>query len=257
MQSRIEYTEKLQNRDALIREITENTQQFVAFVKDMDCVLNRKIEPMPDQDSWQPYVSVHCWKDKSMADLFEIEGTGHPDYQGLSWIDMLIKGKRMPHNLMMLRTNPDYYFKGDVLEPRITYVRINDKLYVHYDGNHRTAIAKVLFYFLGKTELGLVTYHKYFVRYDLKDKVEQIREVLESISIALSFSVQRKINARLDVPGWMKEIAEFSFVVENKRTAKKLVLKEEELVPFFYEAVRFKQSRWRRFLPRNRYTEVL
>jgi len=257
VQGKIEYVGKLHNRDYLIREMTENTRQFVAFVKELDCVLNRKIEPMPDQDSWQPYTEVHCWKDRAKVDLFEVEGTGHPDYQGLTWIDMLLKGKRMPHNLMMLRTNPDYYFTGQVLEPGITYVRINDKLYVHYDGNHRTAIAKVLFYFLGKTDFGLVTYHKYFVRLDLKEKVEQIRKLLESISVALHFSVQRKITARLDAPGWMKEIAEFSFTVENKRTAKKLVLKEEELVPFFYEAVRFKQSRWRRFLPRNHYTEVL
>jgi len=56
----------------------------------------------------------------------------------------------MELNLSLLRENPDYYFEAKKKEPPIYYKSIDGgDLYIGEDGNHRTCIAKALFYLEG------------------------------------------------------------------------------------------------------------
>jgi hypothetical protein len=82
----------------------------------------------------------------------EVVGTYHPDYQGLTWEEFLYKGKRMKLNFDLLKHNPDYYFSDEMKLPLMSFIRINGKLFVRDDGNHRTAIARLLFALTGEPE---------------------------------------------------------------------------------------------------------
>ena len=61
---------------------------------------------------------------------------------------------------------------------------------------------------------------------------------------------------RIDVPAWMREETTFLFIVENKRRGQRLHLREDELIPFLKEIIKFKKSPLRRLF-RNRYTKIL
>jgi hypothetical protein len=244
------------DRDQLIKDMVQNTEDFVEEVMRMDCILNHKIEPMPDTRIWQPFVEVHIWTHATSVNVFEVVGTGHPDYAGISWIEMLIRGKRMPVNLPLLQNNPDYYFSRETIEPPITYLSLNDKTYIHYDGNHRTAIAKALYYFLGKREIGLVEWHRYFVDFQTVNLVRHIQKRLNSISPALRITPENRTKTRQDAAGWMMERFDLRFVVENREKSKSIVLQKDELVLFLSELQRFRSSWFKRLMPRNRYTEL-
>jgi len=87
------------------------------------------------------------WKDDVEVELAAITGTVHPDYQGRTWLWLLKYGKRMKINLNLLMHNPRYYFLSEKKIPSMSYLQIGKKYYVYSDGNHRTCIAKFLFFF--------------------------------------------------------------------------------------------------------------
>jgi hypothetical protein len=51
----------------------------------------------------------------------------------------------MKLNFDLLKHNPDYYFSDEMKLPLMSFIRINGRLFVRDDGNHRTAIARLLF----------------------------------------------------------------------------------------------------------------
>lgn len=45
-----------------------------------------------------PFVAVHEWQACGDINVFAVTGTRHPDYQGLTWLEFLAQGRRMPLN---------------------------------------------------------------------------------------------------------------------------------------------------------------
>jgi len=240
----------------LIRNMVLKTDKFAEEVMRMDCILNHKIELMPQRNTWQPFVEVHIWSHGTSVNVFEVVGTENKEYTGMSWIEMLIKGKKIRTNLALLQLNPEYYLSRDLIEPPISYLSLNHKTYVETDGVHRTAIAKALYYFLGKREIGLVEWHRYFLDFQTIDLVKHIQKRLNSISPALRITPENRTKTRHDAAGWMREEFALSFVAENRAKGKSIALNKEELPVFMAEAERFASSFFGKFLPRNKYTEI-
>jgi len=92
---------------------------------------------------------------------------------------MLRLGKRMRSiSLPLLQDSPEYYFSLADKSPDIRYTRINGKLYISGEGNHRTSIAKALFAFLGLQNFGAVKYEEYQVDEEALNIYQEVRGVI-------------------------------------------------------------------------------
>jgi len=163
----------------LINEIVNDTEVFIARVQASDSVLNNTIEPSPDLDILKKFAVSCYWTGEKIVNVFEVVGTADPDYVGVTWITMLRLGKRMRSiSLPLLQDSPEYYFSLADKSPDIRYTRINGKLYISGEGNHRTSIAKALFAFLGLQNFGAVKYEEYQVDEEALNIYQEVRGVI-------------------------------------------------------------------------------
>ena len=132
-----------------------------------------------------PFVESHYWSDRESVNVFNVIGTLHPDYIGLSWREFLHQGKRMPVNQDLLRSNPIYYSETQVKQPSMLYISLDGKSwYINGDGNHRTCLAR--FHFARMNALGLasealvhgVTVDDYRVNWRLFDAYQSLNNAL-------------------------------------------------------------------------------
>jgi len=84
----------------------------------------------------------------------------------------------MNANLSLLASNPDYYFEQKKKEPVMNYTRINDEVYISREGNHRTIIAKVLFYHTGHYMIHGIDYNEYGVDFNMIKLFENVKNLL-------------------------------------------------------------------------------
>ena len=131
-------------------------------------ILNRPMDRWFAPD--MRFVKETYWQDSASVNIFRVTGTQHDyNYIGLSWIEFLEQGKRMPLNLNWFKTNPDYYHQTNKKIPSMYYQSINGgDMYVGGDGNHRTAICKAFFYLTGETTIHGVTVTDYRIDNELK-----------------------------------------------------------------------------------------
>lgn len=103
------------------------------------------IEEAPKEMS--PFLLYKSWCDNASVNIQRVYGTSHADYIGMTWRELLSKGKRMPANLKLFQQNPDYYLRLDEKTfPPMHIHFYNGKGYVGEDGNHRTCIARFFLY---------------------------------------------------------------------------------------------------------------
>jgi len=233
-----------------VREIAlhleQNPKKIVEEIKKRECVLNDLIKPCPDLKELESFVVSHYWSDSDSVNVFLVSGTVHPDYNnGISWIDLILYGKRMPLNLRLLKENPDYYFETRKKEPVIHYIKINDDIFVGRDGNHRTAIAKVLFYYTGYTVLHGIEFEEYRVDLELKKRFENLKNLLTARAPYVEARILRKCVKREDTQAWKKDYFELSVELINHRNRKRVLIYPEELNDVLKEFENF--SWWKRF----------
>ncbi len=76
-------------------------------------ILTQKIQKWDKMEflNLLPFVKEHYWQNNASINVFRVVGTQHPDYIGLTWLDLLEQGKRMPLNLRLYKENPGYYYE--------------------------------------------------------------------------------------------------------------------------------------------------
>jgi hypothetical protein len=242
---------------SLIRDIVENTEAFIRKVQESDSVLNNTIEPYPDLNYVQQLkqFAVSCyWTGSKIVNIFEVVGTADPDYIGSTWITMLRLGQRMAINLPLLQKNPAYYLNvADDKLPDMHYTRINGKLYISGEGNHRTSIAKALFAFLGLQNFGAVKYEEYQVDEEALSLYTEASQILAHKAIQIQ--PVSKNYKREDTPGWFKDYFDLSFKLTNVNKGQEIRLDKEELKILLRE---IEHSSWlQRVLKRGKYGEFL
>ncbi len=226
MQNHWHSTESMQK---IISRLSRSTSDIVLEIKSRDCILNNTIEIFPDIKSLEPFCVYHYWCSAESVNVFQVVGTAHPDYMGATWIDMLKIGKRMPLNLGLLDKNPIYYFENRKKEPDMHYTKINDKIYISREGNHRTAIAKVLFYYTGDTILHGIDFQEYKIDFILKENFEKLKEMLFAKFPHIEAKIERKTVKREDTAGWMKEYYDVSIFLTNHKKHKTATIKPKDL----------------------------
>jgi hypothetical protein len=154
----------------------------------------------------EPFIKQHYWCDSTSVNIFRVVGTQHPDYAEMSWIKLLEKGKRMHLNLRLYAENPGYYYEDIKKEPPMYFKSIDgDNLYIGEDGNHRTCIARCVFYLAGRTTLHGVTVNDYRIDWDFKKVYEQIVETIQKKGMPYIVKPIKRAVSREDSAGWMLE----------------------------------------------------
>lgn len=239
----------------LIHEIVNDTEAFIAKVQESDSVLNNIIEPYPDMDSLKQFAVSCYWTGLKIVNIFEVVGTADPDYIGATWIIMLRLGQRMrSRNLPLLQENPAYYFNvTEDKSPEMNYTRINDKLYISGEGNHRTSIAKALFAFLGLQNFGAVKYWEYQVDEEAFSLYTEASQTLKHKFIQIQ-PVNNNYK-REDTPGWKKDYYNLSFKLTNMKKDREILIDKAELKILLWEIDNsswfqraFKQGKYGKFL---------
>lgn len=209
--------------------IASNPEKVIEEIKKKDCILNEVIKPFPDIDFLKQFAISHYWSDSESVNVFRVVGTARPDYNcGITWIDMLKVGKRMHLNLSLLAENPDYYFENKKKEPEMHYTKINDEIYISGEGNHRTAIAKVLFYFTGDTLLHGIKYDEFEIDFNLLETYGKIKEILFRKYPHIEIQILRKSYKRDDTAKWKKDYYQISFLLINHRKGKSFEFNSNE-----------------------------
>jgi len=171
-------------------------------------ILTQKIQKWDKMEflNLLPFVKEHYWQNNASINVFRVVGTQHPDYIGLTWLDLLEQGKRMPLNLRLYKENPGYYYETVKKEPTMYFQSIDGgDLYIGADGNHRTCIAKAVFYLTGETTLHGVTVDDYRVDWRLKEFYDRLNTLITGEMLPYYIEPVTEIISRDDSGGWMLE----------------------------------------------------
>ena len=156
----------------------------------------------------EDFITRHYWTDRGSINVFRIMGTDHPQYAGMSWLDLLHRGKRMDINIPLIESNPDYYTEATQPHNGMSFVSLDGlDWYVSADGNHRSCLARFYFHLLGYgvTQLHNVSLSQYQVDHAFMTACEALSamvSVLRSRGVYLALSVRRVSVSRDDTPGW-------------------------------------------------------
>ena len=179
---------------------------------------NNIIEKFTEHDLPRDFISEEYWEDNANIPVSKIVGTQHPDYIGLTWEELLHKGKRMHINLPLADENPGYYYSDEKKLPTMSFNRYKDLYYVSGDGNHRSAIAKFLFYFSGSTHLNGVTFYEYKVNDKGYALVEKLKDAIAQKRLSLKINTLRAAIAREDGAGWKRDHFSTTLIITNMET---------------------------------------
>lgn len=222
--------------------IADFPEKVVEEVKSKNnCILNNLIEPMPEIDSVRSFIEYHYFSSLESVNVFQVVGSSCSDYQGIPWIEMLQKGNKMSYNLRLLKENPQYYFENQKKEPAMYYIRINNKIFVSGDGNHRTSIAKVLFFFTGHTTLHGIVFEEIKIDTCFLFKVNALKNAILLHFPGIGVEVVRKFTKREDTADWKKDYYKVTVKVTNYRKLRTVEVEKEELDDFLNELVEFSQ----------------
>jgi len=210
--------------------IAKNTDEVIAKIKQQkDCLLNNPILPMPDFSEIEKFALYHYWSYSESVNVFQVVGTAHPDYNtGITWIDMLRVGKRMQLNLGLLLSNPDYYFSTERKIPDMQYTKIDNDIYISGEGNHRTAIAKVLFFLTGNSILHGINYNEFRFDHEMFNLFEELKILIAERRLPMEVTPVKKTVKRDDTPGWMKEYYENFLKIKDYKTQTEILLNKEQ-----------------------------
>ncbi len=230
--------EKVEIRQ-IINKIVNNTEELVKQIKKNNSpYFNSTIEAFPEELLSSPFVIREKWENNKTVDVFEIVGIAHPDYVGLTWIDMLKEGERMKTvNLPLLEKNPEYYLENDPKSPAIEYTKINDEIYISGDGYHRTSIAKVLLYFLGQIQFSGVKCREIDVDLRLKKFVDHAKDLIAKKKLPLVIEVKKQHVKRKDGSGWSEDFFTQEIEVINIKKLRRIYLNSIDEVMLFIDEV--------------------
>ena len=155
-------------------------------------------------DRTRNFMTAHYYTGQGTVNIFRVVGTSHPEYQGISWLDLLVwKGKRMGINLPLQEKNPTYY-DVTALKTPMMYFNTLDGLhfYVGADGNHRSCIARFYFQAAGKTELHGVTVNHYQIDEAFYQCYCALQQEIRRHKLDVSLESGSTICRREDSGGW-------------------------------------------------------
>lgn len=150
------------------------------------------------------FLRRHYWTSQGSVNVFQVVGTAHQKDQNRSWMDLLTSGKRMDINLPLQNKKPEYY-RDTVQKLPTMYFNTFDGInyYIGADGNHRTCIAKFMFYETGETQLHGVTINHYDIDEAFYRLYRELSEKISQLGLSVILTAESKQIKREDTAGWM------------------------------------------------------
>lgn len=155
-------------------------------------------------NSVQAFIRHHYWTSQGSVNVFQVVGTAHQQYQHRPWLDLLTSGKRMDINLPLQHKNPEYYRNTSSKVPMMYFNTLDGiHYYIGSDGNHRTCIAKFMFYETGETQLHGVTINHYDVHHAFYQLFQQLQHKVKQLNLPITITPMSQPIKREDTSGWM------------------------------------------------------
>lgn len=187
---------------------------------------NDKIIGFSEHELPHDFIIEEFWHDSTSVPVDKIVGTQHPDYIGLTWEELLHKGKRMHINLPLAEENPDYYYSDVKKLPTMSYNKLGDNYYVAGDGNHRSVIAKFLFFFSDHKYLDEVSVYEYDIDWIGFNAIERLSESISKKSLPITLKTVRELVSREDGSGWKRDTYKTTVRLYNHATDSELVFSD-------------------------------
>lgn len=160
-------------------------------------------------DAVKPFASNHYWSDRHSVNAFAVVGTANREHAGMTWSDLLLRGKRMHENQTLLQRNPEYYHSVDIKVPVMRLVSMDGHRWLVNDGgDHRVCIARYHFERLralgiaSQTMLHGVMVDDYRIDWGMQQLYSDIQQLL--LNRAGHFRVEPYVGPakRVCGPGW-------------------------------------------------------
>lgn len=193
------------------------------------------------------FLTHHYWADSGSLNAFKVIGTKHVDYQGLSWVEFLQRGKRMTNNLPKYDENPVYYDETVKKTPEMSFASMDGlNWYVDGDGNHRTAIAKFAFHYQDRTELHGLELGDYRFDHELYGVYARLMDVIKQRRLAGRISMAAHSNrvARRDTGGWRLDLYQPTIAIDRNGKDTQAITTAHGLEKVFGELTMPAYRRW-------------
>lgn len=154
------------------------------------------------------FITEHYWTGQGSINVFRIVGTDHPQYAGMTWLELLERGNRMDINIPLLEKNPGYYTQAEQQHARMSFVSTDGvDWYVSADGNHRSCLARFLFHLQGeeRTQLHNVAqsiYHTDRAFWSACREIHNLTDALSRHGVYIRLQTRRQCVAREDLACW-------------------------------------------------------
>lgn len=186
------------------------------------------------------FLSLHYWIESGSVNVHRVVGTNHWDYQGMTWLSVLMSGKRMKNNLQDLMDDPRYYLQSVIRQPSIYYNTVDGlNFYIGADGNHRTCLAK---FFLGeqeKSQLHNVTINHYQVDTAFFRCYQQLKLIVQTMALKVDLNPEISSVGREDTAGWKMDRYQTHLIWKDFQSGRVLKLKhadaEQKLLDLYLE----------------------
>ncbi|HFI1540092.1 TPA: hypothetical protein ACIX0E_005827, partial [Escherichia coli] len=154
------------------------------------------------------FITEHYWTGQGSINVFRIVGTDHPQYAGMTWLELLERGNRMDINIPLLEKNPGYYTQAEQQHAGMSFVSTDGvDWYVSADGNHRSCLARFLFHLQGeeRTQLHNVAqsiYHTDRAFWSACREIHNLTDALSRHGVYIRLQTRRQCVAREDLACW-------------------------------------------------------
>lgn len=154
------------------------------------------------------FVTEHYWTGQGSINVYRIVGTDHPQYAGMTWLELLERGKRMDINIPLAEKNPGYYTQAEQAHTGMNFVSLDGiNWYVSADGNHRSCLARFCFHLQGegRTQLHNVCQSVYQVDRVFQSvcgKIHSLAEPLSRKGVYIRMQARHLVTEREDLSGW-------------------------------------------------------
>ncbi|MGE4496426.1 MAG: hypothetical protein AB7E48_00990 [Deferribacterales bacterium] len=201
------------------------------------------------------FIVEEYWQNNASVNIFQVCGSCHPDYINSPWIYILTDGKRIKRNLEMFRENPGYYTESATKDPTMFYTKHDNVLYLSGDGNHRTAIAKAYFHYIGAEELKGVKLTDNVIDHALAEAFSKLQTMCAQIKKpTLIPELISQLTARDDGAGWQKNRFKLTVKLMNVSSGNIIFLNTDEIYELIEE---MKSNPLFRMFRSNRYAKFL
>lgn len=194
-------------------------------------LLETKIENPDKHLELIQFCNEKIWFSDASINVFNVIGSRDCNWVNRNWKDIVMYGKRAQENAILLVQNPSYYLEKKIKMPSMSYIKIGSDIFVDNDGNHRTALAKLLFTKINRVQLDNVEVKDYKIDFKFKQLYEELYQIY--FKKRVKFIIIKTTIGRDDGIAWYREFYSLRLKIVNQVNNKTLLLENADEMDMF------------------------